>query len=284
MVRLVRGPARGEARSKAGGLPDLDAEDLMEDRETRAEQIVELCGCSKESALMAADAVPAPADIEDAVDFVLSLMSCCHPRIPGADDPTAQHGVTDVRRPYAAAANGWELQPDSADASLYPMRELPPANGLRLADGALMLAHRAESPLPAQPPPPGLAADATTALLCIDFRLIAGAGDLPRSLYVRLNPDASMDEEIAVWMADAEGGETRQARAIVPLRKPSTGWMCPPDAETCVCRTSVTLALEPFEATGSAVPTISCQWVRSADLYGSLIFGQPQEDASPLES
>ena len=39
----------------------------------RAAEIMELCGCSRESALWAAREYPHPADIETAVEFVLSV-------------------------------------------------------------------------------------------------------------------------------------------------------------------------------------------------------------------
>ena len=238
---------------------------------SRADEIVALTGCSISVALLAAMTVPAPADIEDAVDVVLSTMSCCHPRIVGAEAP--RYGVSDLRRPYAAATNGWEVL--SGSARLCPLTPLPVARGLLLADGATLLLDRGEAtavPLPSD----SICLEDSKALLCIEIaikRTEYGPADdaLPASLYVRLSPNASYEEERAVWAiedsvpTDVTAG-TRRGRAIVPCQRPNSGWLSPPDAETCMCRSSVQLSLEPLSGDSTAVPSISVQWARSADL------------------
>ena len=249
--------------------------------EQRATELVDLCGCSMEAARLAAQAIPPPAPLEDAELFLLSMMSCCHPRI-GSDDPTAQHGVLDLHRPYAAATNGWALVPGQGSSTLCSLPDtlpLSPAGGLRLADAVTLLLQRAADARPI--PEPGIADDASMALLCVEFSLMSeqAGGLLPQSLYIRLHPDACSDETRAVWWAEENAqmraGATCRAHAIVPCRRPKTGWLSPPDADSCMDRNSLRLSLEPFDDAGS-VPTISFQWVRSADLFGALRYKTSQ--------
>jgi len=243
-----------------------------ERRRQRADELVSLCGCSVEAALLAVDSLAADATLDDLEIFLLSTMSCCHPRLAGADDPTAVYGATDVRRPYAAATNGWQLAP-GGNSSLCPMpATLSPAGGLRLIDGVSLLLPRVAEGLPA--PTQSIASEDSTALLCIEFSLISTSGqagaDIPAGMYVQLHPDACCDEAPAAWcVADHphEGG-VRHARAIVPCRRPPTGWLCPPNADTCMDRNSVRLALEPFG--DAAIPTITFQWAHTAELYEDL--------------
>eukprot|EP00966_Prymnesium_polylepis_P293740 6783601-Prymnesium_polylepis.1 len=139
---------------------------------------------------------------------------------------------------------------------------------------------RADEPLSLEDATPSVDAEAGEALLCIDFEMVcAGDGALPQSLYLQLRPYACSDETRAVWAVEPTAPQqdgTARARALIPCVRPSTGWLCPPGADTCMDRTSAVLALEPFEndhdiGDDSAVPTIEFQWVRSADLYGDLL-------------
>lgn len=235
--------------------------------QARALEIIELTGCSRETAMMAARDVPPPADIEDAVDVVLGLMSCMHPRPLGSADPTAKQGVHDLARPYAASVGPWALA-EQVQCNLvlrggrwdeFAAEERPAGkNTLLLHDGVTVMVPR----MPALPSCDELpqASEECMSLLVCNFALVTqhAGGDVspPTMLYVRLRPTSAVADEEAIapaaWSwSESDAGERRGARLILPLRRGVRSGEC-------------LLSLEPpandhgFDA--SMVPTVRVSW------------------------
>lgn len=264
--------------------------------EERAVQIVDLAGCSYETALMAARDCP-HGDIEDAIDLVLGFMSCMHPRPAGVEDPTAKHGVHDLARPYAAAVGSWVLSDhlsscemlcdegsDEAWRNHAAAERAPGMSALLLRDGercsmvpraASLPSHRIGG-TPACSDGDTPAADSGFALLCCDFCVEApeAAGSsqeaLPSMLFVRLRPSelTATEEDLAsaTWAEydsdapNSHGRVRRRARLLLPLRYASTG--------ECI------LTLEPpsndHGFAPSVIPALSMRWGPAAPAAGHL--------------
>ena len=177
---------------------------------------------------MAAMNAPPPADIEDAVDMVLGLMSCMHPRPLGEADPTAAFGVSDLARPYAASVGSWSLDELSADtrATIYMCPHWPAhasrlvrtagARTLLLHDGETLMIPRAQNLVTADDNRSIEATELTvapeqapTVLLDVALALVSeGEEQLPTMLYVRIKPAALLATEEAlepaIWAQAAD--------------------------------------------------------------------------------
>ena len=105
--------------------------------QSRADNIVALCGCSKAAALLAAEAVPAPADIDEAIDFLLLSSPYLH-----TDEAVAvDHDSSGCKYPMAQ----WEMVSGRGSASLCSFTELPFAGSMQRIDGTLCLQRMADS-------------------------------------------------------------------------------------------------------------------------------------------